>query len=277
MMFFRGLLANAERRAHSFRPAHQPMPMARITAISSMQNHNAGIAQGKQMILAGTSVREYHVSAYLCKKKGGGKGGKKKGKDDSDDEGDGDGDGEPVTLPEMSTFSEKMDHRIQVLKENLSKIIGTRASADMLNHILIDFGGSKVSIKDVAQITLKNPTEITCAVYDPELVNSINQNILNSGQGFLPSVQGSNVVVGIPKPSQESRKASVKSASAMAEKSKLEIRNIRKQGVDATKKLKGKVADDDVKRWNKELEGVTEKKVNQVEKLAKEKEEELMK
>jgi ribosome recycling factor len=253
------------------------MPMARITAISSMQNHNAGIAQGKQMILAGTSVREYHVSAYLCKKKGGGKGGKKKGKDDSDDEGDGDGDGEPVTLPEMSTFSEKMDHRIQVLKENLSKIIGTRASADMLNHILIDFGGSKVSIKDVAQITLKNPTEITCAVYDPELVNSINQNILNSGQGFLPSVQGSNVVVGIPKPSQESRKASVKSASAMAEKSKLEIRNIRKQGVDATKKLKGKVADDDVKRWNKELEGVTEKKVNQVEKLAKEKEEELMK
>ena len=155
-----------------------------------------------------TSVSLFHTSHARYAKA-------KKDKKRVDDDSSG-----SVQLPDVKSFDSPMEKRIIKLDEDLNKLQGGRISSDMLNHIMVDIpAGGKLQLTEICQISQKNQNQLAVSVFDaanaPAVVNAIRNS---SSMNLNPSVDGSLVVVNIPKPSKESREILVKEASKLAEK-----------------------------------------------------------
>jgi len=181
-----------------------------------------------------------------------------------------------VTLPNLIDFEVKVKGRVERLELEYAKIRGGRASPDMFNHLEVDAYGSRTKLAEVGQISLKTPTKINISVFDPSLAPLVAACIRDCGQSLNPEVEGTSILVNIPKPSNDARKMLVKSASQASEKTKLEIRNVRKNIMDKIKNLKGEFSDDDLKRISEEAEKIVKKNEELVVKVFKDKEKEIL-
>jgi len=208
---------------------------------------------------------------------------KKKGKgaaNDSDDDDDDDESPAAVVLPDLTTYSSKMSKSIDRLTEDFLKMRGGAVRSDMFNHVnvAIGEGSSKMtSILELAQITMVNPLRFDISVFDPAVTQAVGNAIRDCGMGFNP-VKGerdSIWTVKVTKPSGDARDALIKVASARCERTRLDIRSVRKDGLDKLKNLKGKAGDDDLKRITKQIEDLSEKALESANKLLKGKETEL--
>lgn len=187
---------------------------------------------------------------------------------------DGNGlDGVEVALPDISDMQKKVDRTLGWYTREMAKLRVGRASADMFQDLTV---GSYGSLSNVGQVTLKNPSNVSVAVYDPSMVNDVSNAIRNCGLELNPVVDNSTVNVYIPKPSKESRTALVRAAGKLAEKVKQDIRHSRKDFLDKTKKCKGSVSDDDIKRLTKEVEQSIEQAVDHVSRALQTKEKDVM-
>jgi hypothetical protein len=145
--------------------------------------------------------RSYHVSTIsFAKAKKGGK---------SDD------DGPVVPLPDIKAADGQMENHIFTLSTELLKLKVGRANADTFNDIPVEAYGT---VSAAGQVTLKGPTKVSIAVYDPTAVKAVADAIKASGLGVNPTVEGNNVIVNIPKPSKEARDLMVKAASKLSDK-----------------------------------------------------------
>jgi ribosome recycling factor len=137
---------------------------------------------------------------------------------------------------------------------------------------------SHLNILEVGQITMVNSLRFDISVYDPNLMTAVGNAIRDSGLGVTPSKgERDNIwTIKVNKPSKEAREALVKVAAARCEKTKMDLRTIRKDILDKVKGLKGKAGDDDLKRLTKEIETLNDKAAEKVGKLLKAKETELM-
>lgn len=172
-----------------------------------------------------------------------------------------------VSLPDIAVTRKSMDNAIDRFIGELAKIKVGRITADIFNDLHV---GSYGTVASAGQVTLKSVNHVIVAVYDPTMLKAVAEAIQESGLGLHPTIENGAVSVFIPKPSKESRELCSKSASRLAEKvlicvifiyvdnlnlfqSKLEVRNVRKDTLDAIKKCKGVVSDDDAKRANKDV------------------------
>lgn len=214
-----------------------------------------------------TSVQYFHRSTVqLAKKK---KGGKQvsKGDDDDDDE-----DVEIVSLPDLSKYEERMKKRTNSLEEELKKFRTGRASTDMFNDLHLEHFGRLI---DAGQFTLSSPTKLVISVYDPAMVNQVANAIRDCGMNLNPDTDGNSVTVKIPKPSKETRELMIKTLQRSAEKAKQDVRHVRKDSLDALKKMKKSFSEDDIRRQTKEVDTLTDRYVEIISKALKEKEKEL--
>ena len=241
-------------------------------ARSAVAAGRAGWGGGGQAA-GGLALRAYRATVPALLAKGGGKGGGKGGKGGG--RGDDEDAGPPVELPSIKDLDASMEKRVARLVSEFADMRGGRVTPDMFNNLMVEAHGTRISLGEAGQATLKTSSKINIAVYDPELVASVVKGIRESGQGLSPTSEGNNVVINVPKPSREARDGLVKQAGRVAERVKQEIRGIRKDGLDSLKRLKGKISEDETKSASKEIEGVTERKVDKVSKLLKEKEKEL--
>lgn len=220
----------------------------------------------------------YHTSLIKCAKGGSkvGKGGKKgKGKIDEDDDDD-DSDVAEIVLPDMKVLDSKMERIITRFISDLSNIVVGKASTDMFNNVMINANGAKVSVSECGQVTLKSPTKMSISVFDPALTNMIANTIRDSGFGVNPTVEGSNSIsMTIPKPSKETRDNLVKISSKAGDKAKIDIRQVRKEGLDTLKKIKSSISEDITRKLTKEIDTLVEKKVEKITKLQKDKDNEI--
>lgn len=213
--------------------------------------------------ISALSYYEYHSSAFALSKKG--KKHSKHGKDgqshskqrshDGNDNNDKDDEVIEVFLPDVNTIKEKMDKSVRRFELELSKLRVGRPSADMFNDLQVDSNGQ---LSYLAQVTMKNPNTVSIAPYDPSMAQVISNTVRDCGLNLNPTVEGNMVEVFVPKPSQESRQALLKTAARVTEKFKLDVRHTRKLALDAAKKCKGVFSEDDIKRNNKEVEQLTE-------------------
>ena len=180
-----------------------------------------------------------------------------------------------IELPKAADYEVLLDKRISYLESEYNGLRAGRASTDMFNHLDVAAYGSKISIAEAGQITLKSPTKVSIVAFDPELAGSIATSIREGGMNLNPMVEGNTIMVNIPKPSKESRDLLIKTASKYSEKTKQEIRQVRKDAMDEIKKLKGSISEDDSRRITKEIDILAEKKVDKVQKIFKDKETEL--
>lgn len=172
-------------------------------------------------------------------------------------------------------FEKAMEH----FKEELGKLRTGRASASLVENLLVDYYGAKSPLKQVASITIPEPRTITIAPWDKDNLVNIEKAIRESQLNLNPMNDGQVVRINIPPLNEERRKELVKILNQKAEESKVSVRKIREEIWDEIQDLvkSGKMGEDGKFSGKDELQKVIDEQNAKIEELRNKKEEEIMK
>jgi ribosome recycling factor len=180
--------------------------------------------------------------------------------------------------PVLSRYRDRMDKAVAALKEEFVSLRTGRASAGLLDQVMVEAYGSTVPINQVGAVSVPEPRSITVSIWDKALVVSVEKAIRNSGLGFNPVVEGTNLRVPIPPLTEERRKDLAKVAGKYAEQQKVAVRNIRRDANDDLKKAEkaSVINQDDLKRMEAEVQKMTDESIKRMDDALKTKEQEIM-
>jgi ribosome recycling factor len=173
---------------------------------------------------------------------------------------------------------EKMKKTLEALKKDFSSIRTGRASPSLLDHVNVDYYGTVVPLKQLANISVPEPRLLVIQPYDKNSVKDIEKAIQKSDLGLPPNSEGGVIRLNMPQPTQERRNELVKIVKKESENSKVAIRNIRKDFITEikTKSESEKWSEDRKKKEEEEIQGITNKNVAEIDKLLAAKEIEIM-
>tara|TARA_Y100000992_G_C20927576_1_gene332838 strand:+ start:7 stop:558 length:552 start_codon:yes stop_codon:yes gene_type:complete len=176
------------------------------------------------------------------------------------------------------SHSLKMDKAIEVFSKELSSLRTGRANAAMLDIIRVDVYGQKMPINQIGSITTPEPRMINIQVWDQNNVALIDAAIQKSELGLNPQIDGQLIRLPIPELNEERRTELKKLIKSMGEKCKISIRNIRRDANEELKKLlKAKeIGEDEEKSFEKNVQNITDKHIETVDKKVSSKEKEIM-
>jgi ribosome recycling factor len=176
-----------------------------------------------------------------------------------------------------STYSSKMDKSIQSFKKDISTLRTGRANTSMLDTIKIDVYGQLMPIEQLATVSVPEARLISIQVWDKSNTALIESTIQKSELGINPQTDGQIIRLRIPDLTEERRKDLIKILKNMGEKSKIAIRNIRREAnEDLKKKLKEKIiSEDNNKDYEKNIQKLTDSNIENIEKILIEKEKEI--
>ena len=171
-----------------------------------------------------------------------------------------------------------MQKAFDIFKQELASLRTGRANASMLDIVKVDVYGQKMSINQLATITTPEARLISVQVWDQNNVTLIDSAIKKSNLGINPQIDGQLMRIPVPSLNEERRNELKKIMGGLAEKSKVSIRNIRREANDKLKKdLKDKImSEDECKKSEKQIQNLTDKKISELEKKLEEKEKEIM-
>ena len=174
-------------------------------------------------------------------------------------------------------YSSKMDKSIQSFKKDISTLRTGRANKSMLDTIKVDVYGQLMPIEQLATINVPEARLISVQVWDKANTPLIESAIQKSELGINPQIDGQLIRLRIPDLTEERRKELIKILKNMEEKSKISIRNVRREGnEELKKKLKEKsISEDENKNFEKSIQKLTDKNIDTIEKISLEKEKEI--
>ena len=180
--------------------------------------------------------------------------------------------------PVLSKYRDRMDKAITALKDEFSGLRTGRASAGLLDQVMVDAYGSSVPINQVGAVSVPEPRSISVSVWDRGLVVSVEKAIRSSGLGLNPVVDGQNLRIPIPPLTEERRKEIAKIAGKYAEQQKIAVRNVRRDANDDLKKAEkdGAINQDEHKRMEGEVQKLTDEAIKRIDEALKTKEQEIM-
>jgi len=180
--------------------------------------------------------------------------------------------------PVISKYRDRMNKAIDALKEEFASLRTGRASASLLDQIMVEAYGATVPISQVGAVSVPEPRSISVSVWDKGVVVSVEKAIRSSGLGLNPVVEGQNLRIPIPPLTEERRKDLAKLAGKYAEQQKIAIRNVRRDANDDLKKAEkeGVINQDEQKRMEGEVQKITDEAVKRVDEALKTKEQEIM-
>ena len=179
---------------------------------------------------------------------------------------------------DINNFNQKMTKTLDVFTKELSALRTGRANATMLDLVKVDVYGQKMPINQLGSITTPDPRMINIQVWDLNNVSLIDSAIKKSELGLNPQIDGQLIRLPIPNLSEERRNEMKKMIKSMGEKSKISIRNIRREANDDLKNLQKKkeISEDDEKKYEKERQTLTDKHIRLVDDRVTQKEKEIM-
>ena len=174
-------------------------------------------------------------------------------------------------------FSLKMEKSIISFKKDISTLRTGRANTNMLDTIKVDVYGQQMPIEQLATVSVPEARLISIQVWDKSNINLIESAIQKSELGINPQIDGQLIRLRIPDLTEERRKDLIKVLKNMGEKGKVSIRNVRREAnEDLKKKLKEKViSEDENKNFEKNIQKLTDKNIENIEKILTEKEKEI--
>ena len=174
--------------------------------------------------------------------------------------------------------SDKMAKSIDTLKHDLSKVRTGRAHTGLIDHLRVDYYGSETPINQVASVTLSDARTIAIQPFEKKKVQAVEKAIRDSDLGVNPATSGDVIRVPMPALTEERRRELAKIVKHEGENAKVAVRNIRRDAMTHVKALlkEGDVSEDDDKRAEKEIQAMTDKAVQDIDKLVAEKEKDLM-
>lgn len=177
----------------------------------------------------------------------------------------------------LQPYEEKMQKAYDYLVNDLAAIRAGRANPHVLDKIKVDYYGTPTPIQQVGNITVPEPRMIQIAPWEKGLIKEIEKAIMTSDVGITPSNDGAVIRLVFPELTEERRKELVKDVKKRGEDSKVAIRNARRDGNDALKKLaKTEVSEDEIKELEDNLQKLTDKFIKDLDKLVEEKSKEIL-
>ena len=178
----------------------------------------------------------------------------------------------------QNSYLTKMDKSISSFKKDISTLRTGRANTSMLDTIKVDCYGQLMPVEQLATVSVPEARLISIQVWDKSNVSLIDSAIQKSDLGINPQIDGQIIRLKIPDLTEERRKDLIKVLKNMSEKSKISIRNIRREANEELKrKLKDKtISEDQNKNFEKIIQKITDTSIDNIEKITSEKEKEII-
>tara|TARA_B100000886_G_scaffold338101_1_gene300230 strand:- start:2034 stop:2594 length:561 start_codon:yes stop_codon:yes gene_type:complete len=178
----------------------------------------------------------------------------------------------------QSNYSIKMDKSIKSFKKEISSLRTGRANTNMLDMIKVDCYGQMMPIEQLGTVSVPEARLISIQVWDKANIAMVESAIQKSDIGINPQVDGQIIRLRIPDLTEDRRKDLIKVLKSMSEKSKVSIRNIRREAnEDLKKKLKDKnISEDNYKNFEKLIQKLTDTNIENIEKISSDKEKEII-
>ena len=178
----------------------------------------------------------------------------------------------------QNNYKQKMNKTFEAFINDLSALRTGRANASMLDIIKVDVYGQKMPINQLSTITAPEPRTLNIQVWDQNNVTLIDSSIRKSEMGLNPQIDGQLIRIPIPNLNEERRNELKKIIKTMAEKSKVSIRNIRREANDAIKRMlkEKKIGEDENNKYEKEIQKITDQEIKKIDEKISQKEKEIM-
>ena len=179
---------------------------------------------------------------------------------------------------DKNNYKQKMNKTFEAFTKDLSTLRTGRANASMLDTVKVDVYGQKMPINQLGTITAPEPRSLNIQVWDQNNVILIDSSIRKSEMGLNPQIDGQLIRIPIPNLNEERRNDLKKMIKTMAEKSKVSIRNIRREANDILKTMlkEKKIGEDENNKYEKEVQIITDQEVKKIDEKVSQKEKEIM-
>ena len=178
---------------------------------------------------------------------------------------------------DLDDLERRMDGALAALRSEFSSLRTGRATASMLDPVMVDAYGAIMPINQVGTVNVPEPRMVTINVWDKAMVVAVDKAIRNSGLGLNPVMDGTVLRMPIPELNEERRRDLTRVAAQYAESARVSIRNVRRDGMDQIKKAKvDGMGEDDQKIWSDEIQSITDKKIAAIDSALDHKQEEIM-
>jgi ribosome recycling factor len=172
----------------------------------------------------------------------------------------------------------KMRKAVEILKHELATIRTGRAHPGLVEHIMVDYHGTPVPLNQIAGIGVPEARLLVIQPWDKQVIQNVEKAILKSDLGLTPNNDGNVIRLAVPQLTEERRSQLVKAVRKRVEEGRVAVRNVRRDAVDGLRKLKDnkEMSEDEQKRAMTRLQQVTDKFIEEIDRIAKSKEAELL-
>ena len=178
---------------------------------------------------------------------------------------------------DIDDLQRRMDGAIASLRQEFASLRTGRASAAILEPIMVESYGQMTPINQVGTVNVPEPRMVTINVWDKAMISKVERAIRDSGIGINPVVDGPLIRLPIPDLNEERRAQLAKVAAQYSEQARVSVRNVRRDGMDKVKKAKSAgMAEDDQKIWADEIQDMTDRQIAAIDKLLETKQQEIM-
>ena len=179
---------------------------------------------------------------------------------------------------DKSDLERRMNGAVEALKHDLQGLRTGRANTALLDPVTVEVYGSHMPLNQVASVSAPEPRMLSVQVWDKSNVGPVDKAIRSAGLGLNPIVDGTTLRLPIPDLTEERRKELAKLASQYAEKARIAVRNVRRDGNDALKtdEKKHEISEDERKRFETEVQKLTDSTIADIDAAAQAKEKEIL-
>ena len=179
---------------------------------------------------------------------------------------------------DLADLERRMDGALTSLSKEFQGLRTGRASTQLLESVTVEAYGASMPLNQIATVSVPEPRMLSVQVWDKENTKIVEKAIRESNLGLNPQVDGQLLRIPLPDLSEERRQELSKIAAKYAENAKIAIRNVRRDGMDTTKKMEkdGDISQDERHIYDEEIQTITNKSINKVNELLSSKEVEIM-
>lgn len=179
---------------------------------------------------------------------------------------------------DKTDLKRRMDGSVENLHKEYGGLRTGRASVSLLDPVHVDAYGSKMPLNQVGTVSVPEPRMLSVQVWDQTMVKSVEKAIREAGLGLNPQPDGNTIRIPLPDLNEERRAELTKIAGKYAEAARVSVRNVRKDGMDALKKMEKdkEISEDEHKKLSEDVQKLTDDIIAKIDKMLADKEKDIM-
>ena len=179
---------------------------------------------------------------------------------------------------DKNDLQRRMNGAVDALSKEFMGLRTGRASVSLLDPVVVDVYGSKMPLNQIGTVNVPEPRMLCVQVWDASNVRAVDKAVRDAGLGLNPQIDGNLIRIPIPDLNEERRRELTKVAGKYAESARISVRNVRRDGMEALKKMEkdGEISEDEHKRLSEEVQKLTDETIKKIDQMLAEKEKDII-